>query len=80
MLSAKSCSASVTRPCCSVSAAGQLVLVERAARREAGAVPEEARAADGQPLAVRDLVEELGVGDVDQAHAAADEEQRPGFG
>ena len=57
---------------------GQLVLVERAARGEARAVPEEARAADGQPLTVRDLLEELAVGDVDQAHAAADEEQRPG--
>ena len=57
--------------------AGELVLLERAAGREAGAVPEEARAANGQLLAVRELVEEVGVVDVDQADAAADEQQRP---
>ena len=56
---------------------GQLVLAERAAGREAGAVPEQARSPHGQLLAVRELVEELRAGDVDQAHAAADEEQRP---
>ena len=77
VLSAKSCSASVTRPCCSVSASSELVLVECAARREAGPVPEDARAANRQPFAVRHLLEELGVRDVDEAHAAADEEQRP---
>ena len=38
--------------------AGELVLLERPPGREAGAVPEEARAADGQPLAVGELVEE----------------------
>ena len=33
-------------------------------------------AADGQPLTVRDLVEELAARHVDQADAAADEEER----
>ena len=56
--------------------AGELVLLERPPGREARAVPEEARAADGQPLAVRELVEELRVVDVDQADAAAHELER----
>ena len=60
--------------------AGELVLLERPAGRDAGPVPEEARAADGEPLTVGDLVEELRPVDVDQADAAADEQQRPGFG
>jgi hypothetical protein len=57
--------------------AGELVLLQRSPRRQAGAVPEEARTTHGQPLAVRELVEEIRVVDVDQAHAAADELQRP---
>src|SRR5690348_10481055 len=55
----------------------ELGLAQRAPGREARAVAEEARAADGDPLAVRDVVEERGPGRVDQPHAAADEQQRP---
>ena len=53
------------------------MLLERPSRRDAGAVPEQARAADGQPLPVRELVEEIRVVDVDQSHSPADELKRP---
>ena len=54
----------------------ELVRLERPARREAGAVPEEARAAHGESLAVGDGVEELGAAGVDQPDAPADELER----
>ena len=78
MLSAKSSSASVTRPCCSASAPASSRSPSVRPVASAGAVPEEARAAHRQPLAVRDLVEEVDVGDVDQPDAAAHEQQRAG--
>ena len=55
----------------------ELTRLERPARREAGAVAEDARAAHGDVLAVSDLVEERCAGGVDQPHASADEQQRP---
>src|SRR5206468_1268039 len=54
----------------------ELVGVEGAPGREAGAVAEEAAAADGQELPVGDVVEELALGDVDQPNAGADELER----
>ncbi len=57
--------------------AGQVMLLERTSRRNARAVAKEARAANGQPLAVGELVEQIRVVDVDQAHASANELERP---
>ena len=51
----------------------QLFRLERAAPRHAGAVAEEACAADAQQLAVRDRVEERCAGSVDQPDSATDE-------
>ena len=44
---------------------------------EARPVPEDAGAAHGQLLTLGDIVEQLRARDVDQRHAAADEQQRP---
>ena len=57
--------------------ARQLVDAERASRRDAVAVPEDAAAAHRDELALAHRVEQLGAGDVDQLDAAAHEQQRP---
>ena len=56
----------------------ELVLLERSAGGDTGPVPEEAGAANREALAVRELLEQIGVLDVDQADAAAHELQRAG--
>ena len=78
MLSANSWSASVTRLSCCCERTDELGLLECPAGRDTRPVPEEAPAANGEPLAVRDLVEELAARHVDQANASADEEERAG--
>ena len=57
--------------------ARQLVDAQRASRRDAVAVPEDAAAAHRYELALAHRVEQLRAGDVDQLHAAAHEQQRP---
>ncbi len=78
MFSAKASSASVTRLCCSRRASASSSA--RSSRPATSRVPFRKRpgAAHGQHLAVADLLEEVGAGRVDQADAAADEQQRAG--
>ena len=76
MLSANASSASVTRVRCSASAISSCPVESAWPARETGAVAIQAPAAHGEDLPVRDLVEQVGTGRVDQAHAAADELER----
>ena len=54
----------------------ELALLECPAGGDTRPVPEEAPAANGEPLTVRDLLEELSAGHVDQPDTSANEEER----